>query len=114
MSASTRRKGERGEARAESFLKHLGYEILDRNVRAGRYEIDLLCRDGECLVFVEVKSGRSDSFGHPATWVTPAKRERLRQAALDIMAREGVDNTDIRFDVVTIHRNKVEHFPNAF
>ncbi len=114
MSLARRQRGIAGEQIAARFLTSLGYEILHRNLRLGRNEIDLICRDGDCLVFVEVKHARSGACGHPATWVNERKKDRLRQAAARYLDEFPVSRLDLRFDVVTIDRGLVEHYPNAF
>lgn len=107
-------KGAAGEAAAAVFLADKQYEILHRNLRLSRYEIDIVCRDGDCLVFVEVKKSDTDTFGHPATWIDERKREKLRKAARLYLERYPVAGLDIRFDAVTITKGVIEHYPNAF
>lgn len=114
MSESKAAKGARGEEIAAAFLSNLGYEILHRNLRLNRIETDIICRDGDCLVFVEVKCSPAGSFGHPATWIDQKKQDRLRQAALAYIEQFNIEKTDIRFDAVTIDRGKLEHYKNAF
>lgn len=114
MTRSSVDKGTAGEDIAVRYLRHLGYRIIDRNVRLSRLEIDIICRDGECLVFVEVKHSPSGRFGHPATWIDERKRRHLRQAAEAYLAVNGIDNTEVRFDAITVQKGVVEHFPNAF
>lgn len=114
MTDSRRVKGARGEEIAARYLSSLGYEILHRNLRLSRYEIDLVCRDDNCLVLVEVKSSSTDDFGHPATWIDERKREKLRQAAELYMEKFNVSGMDIRFDAVTISHGELEYFKNAF
>jgi len=114
MTRSSTDKGAAGEDIAVRYLRGLGYKILDRNVRLSRFEIDIVCRDGECLVFVEVKHSPSGRFGHPATWIDDRKRQHLRQAAEAYLAAHQIDNTEVRFDAITIQKGAVEHFPNAF
>lgn len=73
--------GRRGERIAERALVAVGYEILARNWRCEHGEIDLVARDGEALVVVEVKTRTSDAFGHPFEAITPLKLARLRRLA---------------------------------
>ena len=107
-------KGARGEEIAASYLEDLGYKILHRNLRLSRYEIDIVCRDSDCLVFVEVKHSTAGGFGHPATWIDDRKQEKLRLAAELYLKEYGISDMDIRFDAVTINRGEVEHYKNAF
>jgi putative endonuclease len=107
-------KGAQGEEAAAHFLENLGYTILHRNLRLSHLEIDLVGRDGDCLVFIEVKNSPAGAFGHPATWIGPDKQEKLRRAAERYLQRYPSPGLDIRFDVVTITKGEIEHFPNAF
>jgi putative endonuclease len=83
-------------------------------VRAGRGEIDLVCRDGESLVFVEVKTRQTDRYGRPAEAVNAIKRRRLIQAALWYL-RE-LDNPEVRyrFDIVEVLGAELRLIQNAF
>jgi len=73
--------GKRGERIAERALVAVGYEILDRNWRCPDGEIDLVARDGDCLVFVEVKTRAGTGFGHPFEAISRRKLSRLRRLA---------------------------------
>jgi putative endonuclease len=97
-----------------AYLEKLGFEILHRNLRLSRLEIDIVCRDRDTLVFVEVKHSLTAKFGHPATWIDQRKQDKLRQAAEMYIEKFAVKNTDIRFDAVTITGGKIDYFPNAF
>jgi putative endonuclease len=112
------RVGREGEARAARYLQELGYEIIQRNFRTRRGEIDLIARDGKVLVFVEIKTCSSDSFGRPETWVTPLKQRRIAGAALTWIHQNHCENEDCRFDVVAIDLRRtaggLEHIRNAF
>lgn len=114
MTSSKQDKGARGEDIAAAYLESQGFDILHRNLRLSHLEIDLVCRDGRHLVFVEVKHALSDAFGHPATWIDARKQERLRRAAQMYIDKYDISGLDMRFDVVTIIRGTVEHYPNAF
>ena len=109
--------GERGERAAARHLKRQGMRILLRGYRTERGEIDLIARDGDTLVFVEVKARRQ---GVPAEAVTSEKQRRLTNVALQFMRKYGVLEVRSRFDVVAIvwpddrARPQVEHFRNAF
>ncbi len=114
MAASSRDKGIRGEEIAADYLRKQKYQILHRNLKLSHLEIDLVCRHGDCLVFVEVKYSRTDRFGHPATWINDRKKERLKRAAQLYIEEHGSGGLDIRFDAVTIHKDRIEHYQNAF
>jgi putative endonuclease len=110
--------GSRGERAAARYLKRNKLRILARNVRMSRRgEIDLLARDGETLVFVEVKTRRA---GEAAEAITPEKRRRLTRAALEFLRRHELLETSYRFDVVTVTwpnargRPIIKHYRNAF
>ncbi len=96
--------GEYGERLACEYLTGLGYEILDRNWRCGQGEVDIVARDGRCLVFCEVKTRRSTAFGSPVEAVTPVKAARLRRLAVSWLQEHGVRSPDLRVDVVGVLR----------
>ena len=101
----SRRAGEWGEAAAADFLKTRGYRILGRNVRFGsRCELDLVARSPapDTLVFVEVKTRRSEEFGRPVSAVDRGKRRALGRAARRYLARLAGKPARIRFDVVEV------------
>jgi len=92
--------GVEGEARAARHLARRGYRIVDRNVRAGGVEIDLVARRGRWLVFVEVKTRRSRRFGDPELAVDAAKQARLIRGAAAWLQAHGPHAGSIRFDVI--------------
>ncbi|MBA2585373.1 MAG: YraN family protein [Chthoniobacterales bacterium] len=96
-------RGARGEKLAEKFLRRTGYKILYRNFR-GRSggEIDLVCRDEDTLVFVEVKTRTREDFGRPLDAVGREKQKRIARGGLAWLRL--LDNPDIlfRFDVVEV------------
>ena len=75
------RSGKQGEELAVAYLREKGYTILDTNFRAGRNEIDIVAREGDMLVIVEVKSRRSNYFAEPEYSVTKDKQKALIRAA---------------------------------
>src|SRR5436305_11354738 len=114
------RRGARGEKLACRFLKRSGYKVLLRNFR-GRSggEIDVVCRDDDTLVFVEVKTRTREDFGRPFEAVDRAKRKRISRGALAWLRM--LDNPDIlfRFDVVEViiageGKLRLELIKNAF
>ncbi|HXH07449.1 MAG TPA: YraN family protein [Vicinamibacterales bacterium] len=97
------RLGRHGEDVASAELRRRGYVILARRYRTRAGEIDIVARDGEAIVFVEVKTRASDRCGDPAEAVTPWKRRRLAWMAADYLARHGGGgDVPCRFDVVAI------------
>lgn len=105
--------GRAGEALARRWLVGQGMQVLDTNWRCPQGELDLVCRDGTEVVFVEVKTRSSTRFGHPAEAVTPAKLARLRRLAATWLAAHRVRGAGIRIDVIAIvqghGRAKLEH-----
>lgn len=94
--------GQQGERVAAENLQQLGYVILDRNVKLGRYEIDLIAREGDTVAFVEVKTRRDDSFLRPEVNVHRTKQRHLIRAARTYLAQHPADNFYYRFDIVTV------------
>jgi putative endonuclease len=111
--------GDKGERLAVRHLKRLGYKILARKSRSRIGEIDIIALDGECLVFVEVKTRSTHAAGHPAEAITFEKRRQLTRAALAWLKRAGQLDHKARFDVIAITWQEgaepvVEHYQNAF
>lgn len=113
----TRARGAAAEAAAAAHLAARGFTILQSNLRTPHGEIDLLAREGETLVIVEVKWRRTADFDGPLAAVDAAKRRRLVNAALWVTARDNWTGP-VRFDVVGFTGPEgewtVEHLPNAF
>ena len=110
--------GQIGEDLACRELERRGYAILARRYRRRAGELDIIARDGETLVFVEVKTRKGWQFGWAAEAITELKRRRMVQLAMDYVARHGLARCPCRFDVVSIGFDKghstVEVFQNAF
>lgn len=100
------RLGDRGELIAERFLAGRGYGILARKFRCREGEIDLVCRDGDTLAFVEVKTRRGSAFGAPEEAVTEAKLARLQSACYRYLAEQATDDQPWRIDVVAIEMDR--------
>jgi putative endonuclease len=94
--------GSLGESLARTTLEQRGYAIIATRYRTRAGEIDIVARDGGCLVFVEVKARRSIDRGTPAEAVTPRKQRRIVAMARDFLARYKSDATSCRFDVVAV------------
>jgi putative endonuclease len=105
--------GQAGEDRAAAWYRAHGYAILHRNWRCREGELDLVARRGRELVFVEVKTRRTDRFGTPAEAVTPAKQRRLRALAGRYVAATGARGA-VRFDVVSILAGDLQVISAAF
>ncbi len=113
------RHGKIGEAAAKKHLKGQGLKFLTANYRSDRGEIDLIFRDGDCLVFVEVKTRSSEDWVRPAAAVNARKRRLLSQCALDYLRLLKNPAVQIRFDIVEVLLNdgavyEVRHLPNTF
>ncbi len=111
--------GERGEAIAELYLRGLGFAILEKNYRARTGEIDIVAREGESIVFVEVKARRNLAYGPPQLAVTPFKQRQISRTALTWLAHRKRPNAIARFDVIAIlipdhDVPQIEHIRNAF
>ena len=98
-----RREGAQGEEIAARFLVEQGFRIIERNFRFRRKgEIDIVAREGEYLVFCEVKMRTNDEYGIPEYAVTPRKQETIRRIAAAYLALREISGQPCRFDVVTI------------
>jgi putative endonuclease len=109
--------GREAEERAVALLRARGCVVLDRNYRTPRGELDIVARDGEYVVFVEVRARRSEAFGEPVLSVGSAKRAAVARAARAWLSAHGLDDHPIRFDIVTFtgeNFENVEVYPNAF
>ena len=106
-------EGEAAEARAARYLADQGLAILARNFRTRFGEIDLVARDRDTLVFVEVRSRASAAHGGAAASIDAAKRRRLEAAAGQYLARLGSE-PPCRFDVVTLQGEKLNWLRAAF
>ncbi|HEX5626228.1 MAG TPA: YraN family protein [Saprospiraceae bacterium] len=111
-------KGRYGEQLAAEYLQNAGLHILERNWRHSKCEIDLIAREGEALVFIEVKTRSSDYFGPPEAFVSEKKERMMQEAASVYMEAIGHD-WEVRFDIVSVllHADgghQLEHFRDAF
>ncbi|MGD0338357.1 MAG: YraN family protein [Bacteroidota bacterium] len=108
-SISARMKGSIAEKIAESFLHTQGFEILEKNYRYDKGEIDIIARDGEVLVFIEVKSKLSDSGGRPEDEVHARKQSQIRRIAEGYLLEHGIRDVSCRCDVVAIVGDEKKH-----
>jgi putative endonuclease len=110
--------GRAGEALAAEWLERRGMEVLARNHRTRRGEVDLVCRDGDVLCFVEVRTKRSEVMGTPEESIDRRKARRVVAAATDWAVRHGGLERPMRFDVVAVVLGDgapvVRHHRNAF
>lgn len=115
---STRATGDSAERIARAYLETKGYEILDTNWRISHLELDIVARDGEEVVIVEVRSREGEGFAHPTDAISPQKMKNIITAAEAWVLYHGW-NGDTRFDLilVTLLENNaydLEHYDNAF
>jgi putative endonuclease len=113
------RRGDLGERAAKQFLQRAGLKFLTANFRSARGEIDLVFRDGDCLVFAEVKTRSSEEWSRPAAAVNAERRRRLTQCALDYLRLIKNPAVKIRFDIIEIlltggEVREIRHLPNTF
>lgn len=110
--------GFKGEALAKEYLEQSGYEILDENWVHGKAEVDLIAYLNRQIIFVEVKTRTSVSFGLPEDFVNDAKQKQMELAAneyIELMNHQG----EIRFDIISVLFDKndkftIKHIEDAF
>lgn len=109
--------GKQGEQLALQHLLKKGYQLLEKNWRFGRDEIDIIMQEGDELVIVEVKTRENNYMGEPEEAVTRSKQKRIIQAAHAYVEDQSLD-LDVRFDVVGIiinsKKTEINHIKDAF
>ncbi|WP_312239469.1 YraN family protein [Pantoea sp.] len=113
---SRQQTGAEQELRARRYLERAGLKWVAANVRFRGGELDLIMRDGDCWVFVEVRYRRDARYGGALASVTRRKQQKLlRAAALWLMSRGGsFDTVNCRFDIIAITGEQLEWLPDAF
>ena len=121
MTKTTKQFGDEGEDIAVELLKKKGYEIIDRNYRFGKGEIDIIAKDPETgyTVFIEVKSKKNLEFGDPVYSVTKSKMKKIKRMAELYLYDKDIEELNCRFDVITVlllanQKPVIEHYENAF
>ena len=110
-----RATGTRYEELACAYLKDHGLFVLQKNFRCRIGEIDIVAREGDTLVFVEVKYRSSSSLGHPEEAVSYYKQQKIIRTAQFYLCRYGIsDNVPCRFDILAIEGETIRHIKNAF
>jgi putative endonuclease len=113
-----KRTGKKGEDIACADLKSRGYRIVERNYRCPLGEIDIVAKDGDVIVFVEVKSRKSEEFGDPQLAVGLEKQKKVSRISLTYLKEKHLYPCNARFDVVAIKMlpdgNTIELIQNAF
>ncbi len=111
--------GNVGELASTKYLLKQGYQIIHKNWRHKRLEVDLICKKDDMLIFVEVKTRSSRRYGQPEVFVDAAKQKHLMNAA-DAYCYTTDYDSEIRFDIIAIDVNQqqevedIKHFPDAF
>lgn len=111
---NTRAYGNEGEQSACDYLCSKGWKIVDRNVRRGRGEIDIIARKRKLIAFVEVKRRRGTAYGRPAEAVNLQKQVRIAQTAALYMQENDLSDANVRFDVIEILPGEIRHIEGAF
>ncbi len=112
--------GKAGEAAAEYYVRQqLGYKVLTQIFRVAEGEIDIIAVDGNEIVFVEVKTRTSKSFGNAIAQISNTKRRRIIAAAMTYLSQENKENHDWRIDVLGVQLSRdgsvdrIDHVKNA-
>ena len=115
--ASHNELGELGEKLAAEYLQGSGYEIVTRNYRFQKAEVDIIAKKDNMMICVEVKTRNSDFFGDPQSFVTPAKIKKIVKAMNHYLIENDID-LETRFDIIAVLKNntseKITHYENAF
>lgn len=110
--------GNLGERMALKKIKDLGYKCIEKNYRCSLGEIDLIAKDRDCLVFIEIKTRKGRSIGYAKEAVTPKKIRQISKVALAYMKANDCCDTKARFDVVAVNikggREEIEVVKDAF
>lgn len=99
--------GKLGEDNAVSYLESIGYVVSERNYRTPFGEIDLIARDGKTIVFIEIKTRRSNLFGYPEEAVTRTKQQKMIRSAQAYLKKINQTDASARFDVLAIEISNI-------
>ena len=119
MEKTSKDIGNIGEERACEYLAQKGFKIIERNYHSQQGEIDIVAKDGEFLVFVEVKNYSFRSYGSPLGAIGKNKRRSIIHAAQTYLYKNNIKDINCRFDVVTIYHKRsgnsvIDHIKDAF
>lgn len=106
--------GKEKEDIAANYLKEKGYEILERNFYTKYGEIDIIAYKDDTIVIVEVRSLSRKKFGLPQESITQAKIKKILKTAQHYLYQKNLLDKSIRFDVLAIYQNQINHIENAF
>lgn len=104
--------GRNGESLAEAYLRLLGYEILEKNFRCFRGEVDLIATDNSQIIFIEIKSRHSKEYGLASEAVTKEKLKHIYKTAEYYLVSKKLENNDVRIDVIEIYIGEDECYIN--
>ncbi|MEY8869476.1 YraN family protein [Meridianimaribacter flavus] len=109
--------GKKGEQLAVDFLLQNHYEIVERNYRFDKAEVDIIAQKGDILAIIEVKTRSTTDFGNPQDFVKPKQIKNLVKAVDEYVTVNGLE-VEVRFDIIAIVKNEkdymIEHLENAF
>jgi putative endonuclease len=109
--------GDKGEDNAVNFLFASGYEVLERNYRFGRAEIDIIASKESVLVFIEVKTRKNINYGYPENFLSEPQEDRIHRAAEEYVFQKSWQG-EVRFDIIAIlwdgSEPTLDHFEDAF
>jgi putative endonuclease len=117
---SKRKIGDYGEEIAKNFFKKQGYKIVKQNFTNRMGEIDLIIKEKDQIVFVEVKTRTNQNFGYPEEAIDFRKQNKIIRTALNYLFEKKIVSENYRFDVISIEMNqstqkvKIKHIKNAF
>lgn len=119
MINNTKQEGSKGENKAIEYLINLGYKIIKTNFTFGKVgEIDIIAKDGDTLVFVEVRKRLNNEYGKPEESLTLKKRNKIRKTAEAYLYINKIENIECRFDFIGIEKENdeitINHIKNAF
>lgn len=106
--------GKTGESRAKKFLKKNKYKILHTNYKNVLGEIDIVAKQKNVLIFVEVKTRTSQKFGRASEAVGPRKQKKIRDVATLYLKQNKMLDNLVRFDVLEVYETQINHIINAF
>ncbi len=110
-----RQQGARYEAMAAAYLKTRGYDILERNFRCRKGEIDIVARKDNCIIFTEVKYRNSPDSGYPSEAVSLSKQKAICETYLYYLKTKGYGaGGNVRYDVIEFMGDKMRHIQDAF
>ncbi len=111
-------QGKNGEELAASFLLSKGYSILERNWRYSKNEVDMIAKKNNLLIFVEVKTRKSEFFGLPESFVSATQKRNLARLSEQYCISKQIKDAEIRYDIIAVIKNKafekILHFEDAF